>query len=323
MFILVDSVTSMPARLTPTNSMTGASSGYTIEMTVTVPHPTSFLLIINLPSDISFSTSGASCTGNCSGSITSNNFTSFQFQVDNNLNTTGHNLTFVLGSTFTNPRAIGRSADWTLTTSNIAPTSIITISTAAPTISLPNLLTPSFQTDSYYINNTNVVKMTYIFTNSLVSTDYILFIGDSTTYSELTTITCSGIYGTCTKDAALSSNGSFIIRIVPNVSSIVNNTLNIVLEGLISGTDSVSQVTVRSFNNSGNMIDEGTATYTISCLDSSLANVSNNCKTCHSNQSCIDCYTTYGFYLSGNVCVSDCGLATSYSNFNGSSSGTC
>ena len=254
MFIAVDTVTSMPFSVTPTVDMTGATSGYTIAMTVNIPHPSSFLLIIDLPSDVAFSSAGASCLGNCTGTIASNNFTSFQFEVTNNLTTTGHNLTFILGNTFTNPRAIGLAAQWTFTTSNIAPTSIITISNSAPTLTLPNVLTPSFQTDSYFINNTNLVKMTFSFTNNLVSTDYLLLITSTTTYNQLTTIACSTIFGTCSKDTA-STNGSLIIRIVTNTSSIVNNSLDVTLEGLISGNDTTGTVTVRSYNNSGFMID--------------------------------------------------------------------
>ena len=79
MFVLVDTVSNMPAVLTPTDPTTGAISGYTLQLTISVPHPSSFLVIINLPSDISFSTSGASCSGNCTTTITSNNLTSFQF----------------------------------------------------------------------------------------------------------------------------------------------------------------------------------------------------------------------------------------------------
>lgn len=70
------------------------------------------------------------------------------------------------------------------------------------------------------------------------------------------------------------------------------------------------------------MMDSGVLIYSISCIDSALSSVPNNCKTCHSNGSCIDCQTTYGFYLNGSVCVSNCGLATSYYSYNGSA-GAC
>jgi hypothetical protein len=323
LFLLVDTVGALPATLTPTNPTAGATSGYRLDLTITVPHPSSFLVRISLPSDVSFSSAGASCSGNCSSSIASNNFTSFTLTASNGLpSSTGHNLTFSLAATFTNPKAVGISSLWTITTMTTAPSSTITVSSTAPVITLPNVLTASFLTDSYYINNTNVVKLSFSFTNALAAGNYLLLIAPTTTYAEYTTVACSAIYGTCTK-SVLSSNASLVLQIVPNISSIINNTLALTLEGLISGTDAVSSITVRSYNGTGSLVDSGILSYAISCRDNSLASILNNCKTCFANLSCIDCYTSYGFYLNGSICVSDCGAATTYKNYDSNSTGVC
>ena len=58
--------------------------------------------------------------------------------------------------------------------------------------------------------------------------------------------------------------------------------------------------------------------YNLSC-----SNVANNCKRCSSNGDCTDCYLNEGFYLSGKVCVTQCGPATSYLSYADNSTGKC
>jgi len=219
MSLAVDSVSSMPVTITPAIPKTGETSAYTIDMTVTVPHPLSFLVRVTLPSDVRFTISGASCTGNCSSTVTSLNSSAFQLTAsDSQSGNTGHNLTFTLAATFTNPRAMGASSLWSILTATSSPSSTITTSTAAPTITTPNTLTAAFLTDSYYINSTKVVKMSFTFTNSLQSGDRLLWMAPTTTYSEYSTIACSPIFGICIKEAALSTSSTLVVSIIPNLT---------------------------------------------------------------------------------------------------------
>ena len=228
MSMLVNSVSSLATTITPLNSKAGASSGYNITVTLSVPHDPTFTVTVALPSDITFTSSGSTCSNNCSPNVTPQG-TGFKFTAVNSATGTGHNLTFTLSSTFTNPRAKGVASLWTITTATVASGSTVTISHAAPTISSPNKLTASMLTDSYYINSSKVVKMSFTFTNDLLSTDYLLWTAPTTTYSQLSTITCSPVFGTCAKQSALSTANTLVVSIQPNTNAIINGTLTLTL----------------------------------------------------------------------------------------------
>ena len=63
--------------------------------------------------------------------------------------------------------------------------------------------------------------------------------------------------------------------------------------------------------------------YQLSCKDGSSVTILNNCRTCYSDKSCIDCYTKDGFYLADGACVTSCGDATSFESYDNSASGIC
>ncbi len=323
MALNVNSVVNIPVTITPSNPKTGIVSAYTILLTLNVPHPNNFYVQIDLPSDVSFSSSGANCTGNCSLSL-SGNATSLVVNASNTLpSNTGQQITLNLGATFTNPRSIGNAAKWLITTKSISPSNTITISAQAPYISTANLLTATMRAgDPYYINNTEPVRVMFSFTNSLISGDYILMTINSGVYTEKTAVNCSTIYATCSKVSG-SSPGTLGIKIEPNLTYIINNTINIVIEGLISGNSIAENVTVSSYNSSMFMIDSGLMLYQLSCKDSTALSILNNCKTCQPNGDCISCYTTSGFYLNATACVTSCGKANSYLSYDNSASGTC
>jgi proprotein convertase subtilisin/kexin type 5 len=111
-----------------------------------------------------------------------------------------------------------------------------------------------------------------------------------------------------------------MVTIIPNLTSIVNKTLSLVLEGVVSGSNMIDYVPVSTYTSANAIIDTGTMLYELSCRDNTTATILNNCKTCFTNHSCIDCYLTLGFYLNGSICVSSCGLATYYPN---NVTGTC
>lgn len=229
MVLNVNSVVSIPVTIAPTISITGATSGYTISLTLNVPHPSDFYVQIDLPSDVTFSSSGASCSGNCSSAL-SGNATSLVINASNTQPaSTGQLITFNLAATFVNPRSVGNAASWVVTTKSISPSNTITTSSAASYISAANLLNVAMRSgDPYYINNTNPVRVTFSFTNNLISGDYILMTINSGVYTEHTTVNCSAIYGTCSKVTG-SSPGTLGIKIEPNLTFIINKTLSIVI----------------------------------------------------------------------------------------------
>jgi hypothetical protein len=177
------------------------------------------------------------------------------------------------------------------------------------------------KSDAYYINNTSPVKMTFTFTNQLASGDYITLSTTSNVYSA-TAVNCSSLYGTCALGNGSTSNVT-VIKITPNITSIINNTLYVIVEGLTSGSSSsytsTYNIDVITQTSNNSHMDSGTMIYNVSCGDHS----SNQCKRCYNNGTCIDCYLSIGQYLQGNVCVGACGPPTSYNSYADNSTGTC
>lgn len=70
--------------------------------------------------------------------------------------------------------------------------------------------------------------MTFKFTNSLASGDSIQLSATNDVYSPVssTSVTCSNIYGSC---SLVSSSDVTVIKITPNVSSIINNTFFVIV----------------------------------------------------------------------------------------------
>lgn len=120
-----------------------------------------------------------------------------------------------------------------------------------------------------------------------------------------------------------SSAGLLAIVIRPNILDIINNVLTLTLSGLISGDKMYGSITVSSKSSGGAYIDQGTLIYQHSCLDGSNQSLINNCKTCYTNGSCIDCYTESGYYMNSSVCVTECGLVTNYLYYANNSTKRC
>ena len=49
----------------------------------------------------------------------------------------------------------------------------------------------------------------------------------------------------------------------------------------------------------------------------------NQCRTCYANGSCIDCYSTLGYYLLNNSCVTSCGNTTSFLRYADNTTSVC
>lgn len=121
MSLEVNSVNSISPILTPSPSKAAATASYTIDLPMTVPHPEYFYLSVYLPSDVSYTSTGSSCSGACNSTVLSSNSSYFRVNVTNpSPNVTGHLLSVTLTATFTNPRAIGNGMLWNLSTSTIA-----------------------------------------------------------------------------------------------------------------------------------------------------------------------------------------------------------
>ena len=307
----------MTVSITPNTPTAGATSSYLFTMFLTIPHGTSFIVQVDVPSDTKYLTSGSTCT-NCNASTMSPTVSSFSF-VANNSGGTASSYSFTISS-FTNPRAVGNSSLWGIATKTVSPTNLISYSYAFATIVTPNTLTKAelSNTDSYFRNNTNNVNMTLGFYNKLSTGDYIMVTFTSYSYTA-STVYCSSMYGSC----GIFGNASnvIVVKIIPNITSIINNTLIIILEGLTSNPTTLygvtSTITVSTFNSSGAHMDSGSILYNISC---GLV-PSNECKQCYFDNSCINCYS--GYFLRSTTCVSACGVATSYLSYSNSTTGTC
>lgn len=267
LFLNVNAVSSMGLSLTPVTSIAGSLSSYILILYLTIPHSNSFIVQIDVPLDTTFNSTNSSCTS-CSSSIVTKNSTSIEFTAINSGGTSATSITFTLSS-FVNPRSTGSSLSWGISTKTVTGSNLISYQTITAAISSPNTLTAVLsKSDSYYRNNTSPVKMTFKFTNSLASGDSIQFSTTTDVYSAVssTSVTCSSIYGVCT---LVSSSNVTVIKITPDVSSIINNTYFVILEGLISGSSSnylfTYNIYVTTMTSNSSSMDSGTMTYNVSC----------------------------------------------------------
>lgn len=318
LYLNVNSVTSMSLTVTALTSIAGATSNYVLTLVLTIPHNTTFIVQVDVPTDTTFISTNASCTNCIASSLSPTNATTFTFTASNPSGANATSIVFTLSS-FTNPRSAGSSLPWGVSTKTVSPTNLISYSTASATILNPNGLTAVLsKSDSYYRNNSNPLKITFTFTNKLIAGDYILlsFTSDSYTGSS---VTCSSIYGSCAVFGTPSN--VTVVKIFPNTTSIIGSSLFLILEGLTSNPDTAyglsSSISVTTLTNSSATIDSGSMTYNISC-----GVYSNNlCKQCYNNGTCINCYS--GYYLQGTVCVSSCGAPTLYFSYANSTTGIC
>lgn len=226
MFLYVNSVLSLPITITPDNPTTGALSAYKLILTLSVPHPASFQVQIDLPADVNYTGVGSNCTGNCS-SVSASNSTSLTVTASNSMpNITSIQISLYLSATFTNARHIGTSLPWKITTKTISPSNTISFTSESPSLTTANQLSVNMLTDNYYINNTNTVKISFTFTNNLIAGDYIEMQFSTDTYSEYTTVSCSLSFGTCNKSTT-STSAILIVIITPNLTAVVNKTLTV------------------------------------------------------------------------------------------------
>jgi hypothetical protein len=129
----------MPVMITANSPIAAQSSAYSITVTFTVPHPATFDLQIDLPSDTNYITAPGTCTPACA--VT--NFAADGSQVvitvtnPNPNSATIFSATYIL-STFKNRRYVGTGTNLNFTT--LAASKIITQQSALLSISAPNLL---------------------------------------------------------------------------------------------------------------------------------------------------------------------------------------
>ena len=130
----------MPVTITPYYPLTGATSSYLITITLTIPHSDTFTLDVSAATDTFFISSAASCTSSCSNLLLSG-ANGFTVTINNPYPNSTAAVNIPLNFThFSNSRNIGQGLPWTIITKNTA-NNIISIQTASPTITVPNLLT--------------------------------------------------------------------------------------------------------------------------------------------------------------------------------------
>ena len=82
LFLNVNSVSNMSVTIAPQNSFAGALSTYLFTLFLTIPHNTTFIVQVDVPTDTKFHSANSSCT-NCLTSITSSGTSSFFFTANN------------------------------------------------------------------------------------------------------------------------------------------------------------------------------------------------------------------------------------------------
>lgn len=318
LYLNVNAVSSMSVTITPLSGIAGKTTIYQFSITMSIPHNSAFIVQVDVPADTKFITTNSVCTSCNASSMSPTNSSIFSFIANNTQGTNAQTYSFNISS-FINPRSTGQSLPWGIATKTVSPTNLISYSYANATITDPNTLIATLdKSDSYYRSNPSPVKLTLTFFSSLISTDYILFsfIYDSYTAS---TVTCSSIYGQCSIQG--TPTNVTVVKVLPNTTSIIGNSLFLILEGLTSapGTSYLysTNISVSTLTYDDRLIDSGKMLYNISCGAVS----SNLCKQCYNNGSCISCYS--GFYLLGSVCKSECGPLSSYMSYGSNSTGTC
>jgi hypothetical protein len=228
--INVNIPSTMPANIFALTPTTAQQSSYNITITYTVPHPATFYLSVDLPSDTTYVGAVGLCSPNCSVS----GFTSNGSQVTLSINNPNPNSDTIFTqsltvSTFINRRFVGTGTSANITTYvNSSITGLITKQSALIAITSPGLLIGYLDPNvSYTRNNSAIVDLFLNLTVPIVSGDYFLITMDRTTYDGANA-GCSLYFGSCAADP-LSTTNVLIIRIVPNVSTYSGNPWHIKL----------------------------------------------------------------------------------------------
>lgn len=139
LFLNVNSVSTMTVTIVPQNSFAGALSTYLFTLFLTIPHNTTFIVQVDVPSDTKFNSANSSCT-NCLTNLTSSGTSSFYFTANNPNGFTSQSISFTLGS-FTNIGYVGTGLAWTVSTKTTSPVNLISSSTAYVSVAYTNTLT--------------------------------------------------------------------------------------------------------------------------------------------------------------------------------------
>lgn len=116
MTISVTSPGVMPVTITPFSPITGAITSYLITITLSIPHPTPFILQVTVGNDTQFISGGATCTSICTG-ITPLGSNGFTVTVNNPYPNSTSPVNIDLNiSSFKNSRNIGTGLAWTIIT---------------------------------------------------------------------------------------------------------------------------------------------------------------------------------------------------------------
>ena len=132
----------MPMTLTSDNPTVSAVTTFTLTISYTVPHPATFSLQIDIPSDTSFMISNISCSSNCLVSSTIANGSQLTLTITNpNPNSTSlFTETYSIGA-FKNRRFVGIGSPVNITTYVASISNVITISSSSVDVTAPNILT--------------------------------------------------------------------------------------------------------------------------------------------------------------------------------------
>lgn len=156
----------MIASLQASNPTTGAVSNYILNLTLTIPHDSNFIIEVEVPTDLSFISAGSRCSNCLNSAIHFDVTKKIKFTANNSLPNTTSNLISYTIQSFNNPRNLGNSLPFIITTMT-TDNRLISKQSAPILISNPNILTAFLlKTEEYYRNNISPVKFSVTFTNN-------------------------------------------------------------------------------------------------------------------------------------------------------------
>ena len=194
----------MIASLQASNPTTGAVSNYILTLTLTIPHDSNFIIEVEVPTDLSFISTGSRCSNCLNSAINFDATKKIKFTANNSSPNTTSNLISYTIQSFNNPRNLGNSLPFIITTMT-TDNRLISKQSAPILISNPNILTAFLlKTEEYYRNNISPVKFSVTFTNNYETGDYLEIFLTSTSYSvnPSSSIVCANSIGICSLNSS-------------------------------------------------------------------------------------------------------------------------
>lgn len=153
---VVDTPAEMLISLTPKDQTVSAVCDYILNITYTVPHPSTFRVVVDLPTDTTFIPSASACTPDCLITGTNPSATQLTLLISNHPNSSLLVTSSLTLTSLRNRRFVG-SLTANITTKTAA-NSVISVTGCLVKVKYPNLMsTWSDPSMPYYRNNSDKI----------------------------------------------------------------------------------------------------------------------------------------------------------------------